>query len=146
MLVEACEVLAVQANVTDNTPIHVLGGNILPISRGGMTTAAARSAPLSLLVALGKAPQGSGGSTPERCSGPCTAQEVPSSCLFHPMHGSGMRASWKNCTHVLAAAWSALHAMRHAVCSSPEQYLCVCSRLMPSLSAPTWMHLANGVL
>ena len=45
---------AAQANVTDNVPLHVLGGIVLPLSRGGMTTAAVRASPLTLLIALGQ--------------------------------------------------------------------------------------------
>ena len=63
-----------QADVTDNTPVHVLGGNILPIGgEGSMTTTAARASPLTLLVALttlGAQPPA------DRCSGPCTAPQA----------------------------------------------------------------------
>ena len=68
-----------QANVTDPTPIHVLAGNIVPLSQGGMNTAAARRNPLSLLVALGPASAGntsSSANTAQRCNGPCPYQQV----------------------------------------------------------------------
>lgn len=73
MLISEEWLLATQAMVTDPTPIHVLGGNIVPLSQGGMNTNAARSNPLSLLVAL--APVASGNSS-QRCTGPCTPQQV----------------------------------------------------------------------
>ena len=77
-----------QAMVTDPTPIHVLGGNIVPLSQGGMNTNAARSNPLSLLVAL--APVASGNSS-QRCTGPCTPQQVSPFSLETPQ-------SSENCT------------------------------------------------
>ena len=46
----------VQAGVTDNVPLHVLGGNIIPVALGQefMTTTAVRNATLALVVALPK--------------------------------------------------------------------------------------------
>ncbi len=66
----------VQANVTDNTPIYILGGNILPFGQGGMTTTQARTSPLKLVVALANT---TGSATADRCSGKCPVQEVRSS-------------------------------------------------------------------
>ena len=45
-----------QAGVTDNVPLHVLGGNIIPVALGQefMTTTAVRNATLALVVALPK--------------------------------------------------------------------------------------------
>ncbi|CAL5218429.1 g109 [Coccomyxa viridis] len=64
--------VTVQANVTDNTPIYILGGNILPFGQGGMTTTEARTSPLKLVVALANA---TGNATADRCSGKCSVQE-----------------------------------------------------------------------
>ncbi|KAK9915638.1 hypothetical protein WJX75_001864 [Coccomyxa subellipsoidea] len=64
--------VTVEALVTDPTPIHVLGGNIVPLSQGGMNTNAARSNPLSLLVALALV---ASGNSSQRCTGPCTPQQ-----------------------------------------------------------------------
>lgn len=66
--------------MTDNTPVHVLGGNILPVGgEGSMTSGAARAAPLTLLVAL--TPLGAQ-PVAERCSGPCTAPQARLSWVF----------------------------------------------------------------
>ena len=65
--------LCAQAGVTDNTPVHVLGGSVLPVGQpGSMTTAAARASPLTLLVAL--APVNA--SRAQRCTGPCAVPQV----------------------------------------------------------------------
>ena len=46
-----------QAGITDNVPLHVLGGNIIPVALGQqfMVTEEVRNASLALIVALPKA-------------------------------------------------------------------------------------------
>ena len=46
--------MAVQADITDNVPLHVLGGNILPMALGKqfMLTSDVRNASLALVVAF----------------------------------------------------------------------------------------------
>ena len=46
-----------QAGITDNVPLHVLGGNIIPVALGQqfMITEEVRNASLALIVALPKA-------------------------------------------------------------------------------------------
>jgi hypothetical protein len=61
--------------VTDDIPVHVLGGNIVPLATPAAgsafnTTAAARAAPLTLLAALPGPP---GGPAPLRCGPACAA-------------------------------------------------------------------------
>ena len=72
--------------MTDNTPIYILGGNILPFGQGGMTTTQARTSPLRLVVALASATATN--ATADRCSGKCIVQEVSSSMRFasHKFH------------------------------------------------------------
>jgi len=64
-----------QAGVTDDIPVHVLGGNIVPLATPAAgsafnTTTAARTAPLTLLAALPGPP---GGPAPLRCGPACAA-------------------------------------------------------------------------
>lgn len=68
--------------MTDNTPIYILGGNILPFGQGGMTTTEARTSPLKLVVALASA---TSNAIADRCSGKCSMQEVSNSCISHPI-------------------------------------------------------------
>ena len=65
----------VQVGLTDNVPVHVLGGSIVPIgAAGSSSTAAALRAPLTLLVAL---PRRGAGATPlQRCMPACAASQV----------------------------------------------------------------------
>ena len=63
--------------MTDNTPIYILGGNILPFGQGGMTTTEARASPLRLVVALAST---TSNAKADRCSGKCSVQEVRSPC------------------------------------------------------------------
>ena len=65
--------ICLQALITDNTPVYIAGGTVVPISAGGVTTEQAKNAPVTLIAALAKA---SAISTPDRCSGPCDAQPV----------------------------------------------------------------------
>ena len=69
----------VQAGVTDNTPIYMLGGNILPFSHGGMTTSAAKTSNLTLVVAF--ASVWAVGAI-ERCSSKCSVPQVWSSLIL----------------------------------------------------------------
>jgi hypothetical protein len=64
-----------QAGLTDNPPVYVLGGNIVPLSVNGTnTTAAARAGNLTLLAALpGAQLLGSF----ERCGQGCAASSQP---------------------------------------------------------------------
>ena len=66
--------------MTDNTPIYMLGGNILPFGQGGMTTTQARNSPLTLVVALANATAAS--ATADRCSGKCA---VPQASSYSPL-------------------------------------------------------------
>lgn len=67
-----------QVGLTDNVPVHVLGGSIVPIGvAGSSSTATALRVPLTLFVAL---PRGGAGATPpERCMPACAASEVVNS-------------------------------------------------------------------
>ena len=71
-----------QADVTDNTPIFILGGNILPFGQGGMTTTEARTSPLTLIVALANATATNG---TDRCSGKCPVQQASCLCTSLPI-------------------------------------------------------------
>ncbi|KAK9845865.1 hypothetical protein WJX81_004565 [Elliptochloris bilobata] len=44
--------ITLQVALTEPAPVHLMGGYVLPLSAGGNTTAAARAAPLTLLVAF----------------------------------------------------------------------------------------------
>lgn len=62
-----------QAEIVDNPPVYVLGGNIVPLGAAGlMTTTALRASNLTLLAALPspRSPQF------ERCGQGCTAQST----------------------------------------------------------------------
>lgn len=72
---EACVAPVPQAGVTDDIPVHVLGGNIVPLATPPAgapfnTTAEARGAPLTLLVALPGPP---GPPAQQRCGDACAA-------------------------------------------------------------------------
>ncbi|KAK9808029.1 hypothetical protein WJX73_006288 [Symbiochloris irregularis] len=69
----------VRANVTDNTPVYIMGGSILPFGQGGMTTTAAEKSNLTLIVALADA---ASTAAVERCNGACPVHEgaVLSAC------------------------------------------------------------------
>ena len=55
--------------LTDDVPLFVMGGTIMPLGGGGMTTGAARNSSLTLLVAL---PGGAGNaSKPSFCGSGC---------------------------------------------------------------------------
>ena len=41
-----------QVGLTDNTPINVMGGTIVPLGQGGMVTDSARNSSLTLVVAF----------------------------------------------------------------------------------------------
>ena len=59
-----------QAGVTDNVPLHILGGNIIPVALGQqfMLTEEVRNASLALIVALpAENSTSSGTSLHERC-------------------------------------------------------------------------------
>ena len=65
---------ALQAAPTDNPPVYILGGNVVPIGANGTnTTAAARAANLTLVAAL------PGPHSPlfSRCGQGCSAQSSP---------------------------------------------------------------------
>ena len=67
-----------QAGLTDNTPIYILGGNILPFGQGGMTTSQAKASPLTLVVALANA---TSVNTTDRCSGKCSVPQASFSTI-----------------------------------------------------------------
>lgn len=71
--------------MTDNTPIYMLGGNILPFGQGGMTTAEAKTSPLTLIVALANA---TAGNATDRCSGKCPVQQASTSSLSQVLNAS----------------------------------------------------------
>ena len=62
-----------QAGITDNTPIYMLGGNILPFAQGGMTTSAAKASNVTLVVAFTSV---WAAAAVERCSSKCSAPKV----------------------------------------------------------------------
>ncbi len=110
-----------QAGVTDNTPVHVLGGSVVPIGQpGSMTTATARASPLTLLVALAPANASRGA---QRCAGPCAVPQV----LFQyrrpcPMHASCAQRCAGPCVvpQVLPKlALCLMHASRVQRCAGP---------------------------
>ena len=69
----ACAAI-LQAQTTDNPPVYILGGNIIPIGANGTNnTAAAMAANLTLIAAL-PGPQQPGF---ERCGQGCAAQSSP---------------------------------------------------------------------
>ena len=41
-----------QVGLTDNAPIYIAGGTIMPLGQGGMVTDAARNSSLTLIVAF----------------------------------------------------------------------------------------------
>ena len=57
---QACEL---QVQLTDNAPIYILGGTVLPLGQGGMVTDAAKNSSLTLVVAF---PATNGTSPPVR--------------------------------------------------------------------------------
>ena len=66
----ACQPLrrwALQVAYTDLVPAYILGGSIITLGAGGMTTDAARNATLTLVVAF---PSGAGDPTPPHFAGP----------------------------------------------------------------------------
>ena len=64
-----------QVGLTDNVPVHVLGGSIVPIgAAGSSSTAAALRVPLTLLIALPR--DGAGATPPQRCAPACAASQV----------------------------------------------------------------------
>lgn len=73
-----------QANVTDNTPVFILGGNILPVAAGGMTTTEAKSSNLTLIVAFAGA---ASTEAMQRCNTYCPVQKV--GCLWLQQHDDG---------------------------------------------------------
>ncbi len=68
-----CVLKSMQAGLTDNTPIYILGGNILPFGQGGMTTSQAKASPLTLVAALANA---TSVNTTDRCSGKCSIPQA----------------------------------------------------------------------
>eukprot|EP00884_Botryococcus_braunii_P022777 jgi/Botrbrau1/9183/Bobra.0236s0014.1 len=62
--------VTVTAGVTDDVPLHVAGGFILPLGQGGMTTTEARTSPLTLLVAF---PKNSSAAGLPSCGGLCAS-------------------------------------------------------------------------
>ena len=71
-----------QAGVTDNVPLHVLGGNIIPVALGEqfLRTDDVRNASISLIVALPKENTTAGGEaslSPFCLSEVCVSQTLP---------------------------------------------------------------------
>ena len=64
--------VTLDAGLTDHVPLHVLGGTVLPLGPGGMTTKAAREGNVTLLAALPRP----GGSKQARC-GPGFEGDAP---------------------------------------------------------------------
>ena len=68
--------MSVQVALTEPAPVHLLGGTVLPLSAGGNTTAAARGANLTLLVAFPADAAQKPDAGPVRC-GPSCAADAP---------------------------------------------------------------------
>lgn len=47
-----CGCPAFQVGITDDIPVYVLGGTVVPLGEGGLTTDVARNSSLTLLVAM----------------------------------------------------------------------------------------------
>ncbi|KAK9831002.1 hypothetical protein WJX81_007621 [Elliptochloris bilobata] len=74
----------VHAGVTDDIPVHVLGGNIVPLATPPAsfpfnTTSDAKSAPLTLLVALPGPP---GAPPQQRCGGACASGSAACGSMY----------------------------------------------------------------
>eukprot|EP00884_Botryococcus_braunii_P003098 jgi/Botrbrau1/1278/Bobra.0163s0061.1 len=72
------KVVTLQAGLTDDVPLHIAGGFIVPLGQGGMTTTEARTSPLSLLVAFPKDPSSPGLPSCGGLCGPAPKAKSPS--------------------------------------------------------------------
>jgi len=68
-----------QVGLTDNVPVHITAGSIVPMgAAGSASTAAAMRAPLTLVAAL--AHNDAASTAPQRCLRACAATRVVSAC------------------------------------------------------------------
>ena len=89
--------MSMQVGLTEPAPVHLMGGAVLPLSAGGNTTASARRAPLTLLVAFPADTAQKPDAGPVRC-GPSCAAAAPGvlpacghMCALNQGHEQGVR-------------------------------------------------------